>query len=50
MKEYTFEVHVKWAQAGIEAKNKKEAIEKLKDIFEETFNFRPKNSEIKKYK
>jgi hypothetical protein len=47
MKEYSFNVTVKWTQAGIEAENDEEAIEKLQDTFEEEFNFRPEKDEIK---
>lgn len=50
MKEYTFEINIKWTQAGIETNTKKEAIDRLKDIFEEEYNFRPTNKEIKEIK
>ena len=46
MKEYTFDVTVKWTQGGIEGENDEEAIEKLQDTFEEEFNFRPQKEEI----
>ena len=46
MKEYTFEVEVKWTQTGVEAKTDEEAIDKLQNIFKEEFGFCPKKEEI----
>jgi len=45
--EYSFEVDVKWSQAGIEATNDEEALEKLKATFVEEFGFEPADNEIK---
>lgn len=48
-KSYTFEVSIIWTQVT-HGNNKKEAIERLKDTFEEEYNFRPENNEIKEIK
>ena len=46
MKDYTFEVKVKWTQGGIEADNINEAIQKLQDTFKDEYNFIPTKEEI----
>lgn len=48
-RDYCFEVTVTWTQV-CSGKNKKEAIENLKDTFEEEFGFRPTDKEIKAIK
>ncbi len=46
MKDYTIEIELKFLQS-LEATNSIEAIEKTKEIFDEDFNIKLKNDEIK---
>ena len=46
MKEYLYEVKIEWGGVGIEAKNKKKAIECVKEIFMNEYNLELKDNEI----
>jgi len=45
-KEYSYIVRIEYAGIGIEAKNKKEAREKVKELFEENDNIELHDHEI----
>ena len=47
MKEYKFKVKLEFTNIGIEGNNKKHAIEKLKDLYRETYKIELKDDEIK---
>lgn len=46
MKEYSYVVKVEWSGCGIEAKNKEEAIEKIKDSFYDEYGIKLSDEEI----
>ena len=49
MKEYVFNVTLKFSQSGIEAENLQEAFDKLVETFKEEYNIEPYPSEVEVY-
>lgn len=46
-KEYIFEVDLKWDSYGTEAKSEQEARRIIKEVFQDDYNIKLKNDEIK---